>query len=624
MSEEDSTKPEDYRQGIRESFATYAWVWRELLNDEGRRAAKRLTACLCLGNLISMTIPWFLGSLVSGLEKHDGARIVRAFIGVCSAFLIRRVIQYFESHQREIMFGSNQGSIDLRTNELFMEKSMGQHLREHDVLSAAGMEKGRMRASDTIILMVNEGGETMFLLLTSYAALWFLSVVAGLASTAIFIVYICWSLFLNRRVAEVCVPLDVQFRAFNRYREERWERIERVKANGKESEECQHLTSWWAKLIHADRTFWIWFSNHCTLRSVVSTLLLLLVMGHSTWQSWNGLRPYGELFPLFIWMQNILDNIWRLGNFEHRISWNLPSVQSLRTALTMKPDVVDREDATQLDVREGVRVEFCDVTHTYQPGTSSSRADTRKVRPVLKGVSFTVEPGEVVALLGRSGAGKSTIMQLLKRATDPEAGTIRINGCDLRELQLTSWLQRIGNIPQAPAVLSGSLKYNILYGLTPEERKRVADEDVWALMRRLCIDYGPRLTDGLETRVGRNGIELSGGEQQRLMIGAAVAKQPHFMLIDEATSALDSTTERSVQEGLVQALSGGTGALIIAHRLSTVRNVCDKFVVLRSAEDLTNGEPQIEAVASSFEELSQLSPTFRQLAHDQGITIPSS
>ncbi|MBI4134569.1 MAG: ATP-binding cassette domain-containing protein [Candidatus Sungbacteria bacterium] len=132
--------------------------------------------------------------------------------------------------------------------------------------------------------------------------------------------------------------------------------------------------------------------------------------------------------------------------------------------------------------------------------------------------------------------------------------------------------------------------------------------------------FGARLTEGLETRVGERGIRLSGGEAQRLMIGAAAIKRPPFMLIDEATSSLDSSTERVVQAGLAQVLSSGASALIIAHRLSTVRHLCTKFIVLRPAEEV-NGDPsQIEAVGTSFEELFQVSSTFGRLAADQGIT----
>ncbi|HSD12433.1 MAG TPA: ATP-binding cassette domain-containing protein, partial [Patescibacteria group bacterium] len=194
----------------------------------------------------------------------------------------------------------------------------------------------------------------------------------------------------------------------------------------------------------------------------------------------------------------------------------------------------------------------------------------------------------------------------------------------LRAVALASWTRLVGYIPQQAQVLDGTLRYNLLYGLPEKERGAVTDEELWDVMRKLQIDFGERLTEGLDTVVGRRGIKLSGGQAQRLMIGAAVLKRPRFMIIDEATSSLDSTTEKAVQEGLAKVLPKETSALIITHRLSTVRSLCTKFIVLRTAEAVADGTPQVEAVAGSFEELYAVSPTFRRLADDQGVHVASA
>jgi ABC-type multidrug transport system fused ATPase/permease subunit len=206
---------------------------------------------------------------------------------------------------------------------------------------------------------------------------------------------------------------------------------------------------------------------------------------------------------------------------------------------------------------------------------------------------------------------------------DPEEGSVRVGGVDLRDIALRSWTRLVGYIPQQPQVLDGTIRYNLLYGLPPEARANVTDEELWELMRKLEIDFGERLTHGLDTVVGRRGIKLSGGQAQRLMIGAAVMQRPRFMIIDEATSSLDSTTEKSVQRGLAELLEPTTSALIITHRLSTVRRLCSKFIVLTQAAQRADSSGQVEAVAGSFEDLYALSPTFRRLADDQGVPIGS-
>ena len=177
-----------------------------------------------------------------------------------------------------------------------------------------------------------------------------------------------------------------------------------------------------------------------------------------------------------------------------------------------------------------------------------------------------------------------------------------------------------GYIAQNPDVFDGTIRENLCYRVLGSDQVP-ADPDLWELMRGLEIDFGKRLDKGLETKVGKHGLKLSGGQAQRLMIGAAVIGNPWFMVIDEATSSLDSTTERKVQRGLTKILSGNTSALIVAHRLSTVRHLCTKFVVLKPALEVRNGDSQVEAVGSSFEELYMTSPTFRQLADDQEIKI---
>jgi ABC-type multidrug transport system fused ATPase/permease subunit len=242
--------------------------------------------------------------------------------------------------------------------------------------------------------------------------------------------------------------------------------------------------------------------------------------------------------------------------------------------------------------------------------------------PAIVKINFSIGIGEKVALLGSSGAGKTTVMRKLLRFDDPTAGSILVDGIDLRQISQQSWRKGIGYIPQQAQVFDGSIRYNLTYSLTEKEKAAITDDDLWKLMKLLQIDFEERLTDGINTIVGKNGIKLSGGQAQRLMIGAAVVKKPWLLVVDEATSSLDSTTERKVQEGLASVLSETTtSALIVAHRLSTVRHLCTKFIVLKPVSEVTNGDSQVEAVASSFEELYAISPTFRRLANDQGITV---
>ena len=265
--------------------------------------------------------------------------------------------------------------------------------------------------------------------------------------------------------------------------------------------------------------------------------------------------------------------------------------------------VSDSPTATDLVPNGGVKLAFERITHSYPKG-----------EPVLRDVSFEVGKGEIVALVGPSGSGKSTLEALAMRFMDPDSGRIVVNGQDLREIKVDSWMRAVGFIPQHSQILDGTVRDNLLYGLHEEELAgKDWEAELQNLLAKLRIDFGKRPVgeNPLDIVVGRDGVKLSGGQAQRLMIGAAVLKKPRFMIIDEATSSLDSTTEKAVLLGLDELLKG-VGTLVIAHRLSTVRRA-NKIVVLSGGK--------IESVANSFRELHDQSPTFRRMADDQDLEI---
>ena len=381
------------------------------------------------------------------------------------------------------------------------------------------------------------------------------------------------------------------------------------------------MNTWFGRVLIPDRKFWLWFIRMITVRGFTNRLFTAGILVYGVWRVRHGEWTLGLLLPLAQWTAQISENLWRIGQIEHRLNWNMPSIRAMMDALMQPSEVTDAADA--IDLPDGpIRIELKGIAHSYPRTADEAKSSATKTPSVLQGVDLVIGHGEKVALIGPSGAGKTTIMRLLQRYTDPKEGSILVNGVDLRQLRLSSWLRAVGYIPQQSQIFDGTLRYNLLYGLSEEERAAVPDEEIWKLMRDLCIDFKGRLTEGLETVVGRRGIRLSGGEGQRVMIGAAAAKKPRFLLIDEATSSLDSSTEKEVQRGMAELLNNpNVSALIIAHRLSTVEKICTKFVVQRPACDLKPGESQIEAIASSFAGLYPISPTFRRLADDQGLTI---
>lgn len=623
--EEQERKPaaslREYLDNAREASGIFRWIWREVTTPQSRRKLYRMFGGLMVVIVLQTIQPGAVSYIFNGLIRHDG-RLIYWGLGVFfGCIVLQKVMDRYQESAREWVLGLHWGRLDDRITELFFEKSVGQHIHEGTTLAVSNIDKGRWRLLDMQGMILFEGIPTVLQLLVAYLFLCFLNWVAGVVMGLVIVLYVTWSMYLNFKVNQVCTPIDKEFRALNRRRVERWERVERVKISGKEAEETREMSGIFDNVIARDRSFWLWFITQANTRGMINGTALVAIMGWGAWLVWSGKWQVGLLYPLFAWSARVSDNIWRIGAIEHRINWNLPSVKSMIEALRIPPAITDSTEAVVLDHTVPHKIEFAYVSHTYPAEVKKSA----EAPPALTRVTFTIEPGEKVALLGASGAGKTTVMRKLLRFDDPTSGCVLVDGIDLRTIRQASWRRGIGYIPQQAQVFDGSIRYNLTYRLTAEERARVTDAELWKLMQLLQIDFKDRLTQGLDTIVGKNGIKLSGGQAQRLMIGAAVIKRPWLLVVDEATSSLDSATEHEVQAGLATVLSGSaTSALIVAHRLSTVRNLCTKFVVLKAANDVQSGESQVESIAGSFEDLYRESATFRRLADYQGVVVESS
>lgn len=222
------------------------------------------------------------------------------------------------------------------------------------------------------------------------------------------------------------------------------------------------------------------------------------------------------------------------------------------------------------------KVEFSSVSFAYQPE-----------RPVLQNLSLFVLPGEMIALVGASGAGKTTLVNLIPRFYDPQSGDILIDGINVRDVSLRSLRRQIGIVPQETTLFSGTIAQNIAFGQLDFDLEAVKEAAKIANAHQFISQF----PEGYNTWVGERGINLSGGQRQRLAIARAVLLNPRILILDEATSALDSESEALVQEALERIMQGRT-VFIIAHRLATVRRV-DRILVVekgRVVESGTHGE----------------------------------
>ncbi len=304
----------------------------------------------------------------------------------------------------------------------------------------------------------------------------------------------------------------------------------------------------------------------------------------------------GDIAWFFIMMQGAYRPTKTLTQGWNDIMDSIPAAERFMELLDLQDEMADVSNAIEItQIRESIA--FDNVSFSYGR------------QPVLKNISLTVRTGEVIALVGRTGAGKTTLADLLLRFYDPSEGSIQIDGVDLRKIKRNTLLDRMAVVTQEPFLFAGSIYDNIRYG-----KSNATDEEIKNAARQAYVEnFVKDLPDGYDTEVGEVGSQLSGGQRQRITIARALLKNPDILVFDEATSSLDSKSEQYVQTA-IETLMHNRTVFVIAHRLSTIRNA-DKIVVLENGTISQMG---------THDELIAREGLYRELAAMQGVDAPQT
>jgi ATP-binding cassette, subfamily B, beta-glucan exporter len=350
-----------------------------------------------------------------------------------------------------------------------------------------------------------------------------------------------------------------------------------MKKIGEEALSAQLPVLWWWALLTV-----------ITRASTTLTMLAILVLG--VWFYVTGRTTVGEIVMFMSFATLLISRLEQAVSFANRMMLDTPRLTEFFDVLDTEPAVRDRPDAIDPERLRGL-IEFAGVSFSYD-GKRSAVAD----------LSFTALPGETVALVGATGAGKSTALGLLHRAFDPQSGAVKIDGTDIRGLTLTGLRRNIGVVFQEVLLLNRSIAENLRVGKpdATDEELRLACE------RAQVLDVIERQPEGFATNAGERGRLFSGGERQRLSIARALLKDPPILILDEATSALDALTEARVHAALAEVMKDRT-TFVIAHRLATVRNA-DRILVFEAGRIIESG---------SFDDLMRMGGHFAELAKSQ-------
>jgi len=342
-----------------------------------------------------------------------------------------------------------------------------------------------------------------------------------------------------------------------------------------------------------------------TALTLVSALALAVVYGLGGFYALAGQLEPGAVVALALLLTRLYAPLTSLASARVEVMSALVSFERVFEVLDLKPLIADKPGAQK--VPDGpVAVEFDEVQFAYPSADKVSLAsleevaqlDTRGGVEVLHGVSFRAEPGQMVALVGSSGAGKSTMAQLLPRLYDVDGGAVRLAGVNVKDLTAESIRETLGMVTQDGHLFHESVRANLLLA-----RPGASEDELWEVLGRARLETLVRsLPDGLDTVVGERGYRLSGGERQRLTIARLLLARPRVVILDEATAHLDSTSEAAVQAALGEALAGRT-AVVIAHRLSTIR-AADFILVIEDGRIVERGtHDELLAAGGRYEEL---------------------
>ncbi|MFF1822781.1 ABC transporter ATP-binding protein [Kribbella sp. NPDC058245] len=342
-----------------------------------------------------------------------------------------------------------------------------------------------------------------------------------------------------------------------------------------------------------------------TSLTLVSALALAVVYGLGGFYALRDQLDAGAVVSMALLLTRLYAPLTALASARLEVMTALVSFERVFEVLDLKPLIQDKPDAGTVPAGP-VSVEFTNVRFAYPSADKVSLAsleevaklDTRGGVEVLHDMSFRAEAGQMVALVGSSGAGKSTIAQLIPRLYDVDSGSVQLAGIDVRDVSAESLRETLGMVTQDGHLFHDSIRENLLLA-----RPEATEDELWDSLRRARLeDLIRSLPDNLDTVVGERGYRLSGGERQRLTIARLLLAQPRVVILDEATAALDSTNEAAVQAALTEALAGRT-AVVIAHRLSTIR-AADQILVIEDGRIVEQGtHTALLAAEGRYEEL---------------------
>ena len=546
-----------------------AWVkWRVII----------ALVSLVMAKLVAVATPMIMGAAVDNLsgDGEPSQILMLGAIGLTVAYGLSRILESVFQQLRDIVFAKvgqrALRKVGLETFQHIHNMSLRYHLSRQTGGLSRVMERGVKGVSFLLrFLLFSIGPLALQLILISIALATLFNVrYLGVIALAV-VAYVLFTAVVTEWRVKIRKVMNDQDKEANQKAIDSLLNFETVKYFGAEMREAGRyddaMEGYEAAAIKT--SYSLGFIN--IGQSLIINTAMVAVMIMSAQDVVAGRASVGGFVAVNAYIMQVMMPLNFLGFVYREIRQALVDMSEMFSLLERPPEVEDKDAALALKVAGGC-IEFKDIHFSYDAE-----------RPILKGVSLKVEPGQTWAIVGPSGSGKSTLGRLLFRFYDVNDGALLIDDQDIRDITQRSLHEAIGVVPQDTVLFNDTIYYNIAYGrtgATPDQVKNAAKA-------AQIHDFIESLPMGYETTVGERGLKLSGGEKQRVGIARTLLKDPPILLLDEATSALDSETEHDIQESLIQ-MGRGRTVLTIAHRLSTVVHA-DRIVVLEKGQIVEQG-----------------------------------
>jgi len=561
QNKEDAPKVRLTRENLREAAGIFKYI------RPYRGAFIFGLVLLFLSTLTFLVFPYLSGLMVDIAQGQAEMDLTLGDVGWILALVL--VAQGVVSYLRIYLFAivSEKGISDVRRalyeKLISLPMAYFEHTRVGELVSRLTADVEKLYNAFSITL-----AEFLRQVIILVAGILFLALRAprlSLIMLATFPVVIIGAMVFGRFIRKLSKERQEELAESNNILQETMQAIQAVKAFTNELFE----TVRYGKRIDQVVRIALGYARWRALFSVFIVTFLFGALFFIIWQGaymvQTGAMTVGLLIEFVAYTAIIGGSIAGLGNFYTELLGAIGATERIREILKEDSEIDVAGSRAQEDVPLTGHIEYDAVQFSYP---------TRKDIPVLKGLSFVVEPGQKVALVGTSGAGKSTIVQLLLKFYHINGGDIRVDGRSISELNTTAYRRNIAIVPQEVILFGGSIRENILYG-KPEATDAEVRE---AAEKANALDFIESFPEGLDTLVGERGVKLSGGQRQRIAIARAILKDPAILLLDEATSSLDAESEKMVQDALYKLMQGRT-SIVIAHRLATIRDVDQIFVI---------------------------------------------